>query len=113
VKKEACEKCGGTNTYYTEIHPDTGMDEIVLRCRDCARKIKRLPLRFRAREWVEIRFNRVWSRVVSRLFRLARWAARKGGYRCTWCGAMPGFNSSISRKGLRCQTLERDCTKQP
>jgi len=30
--------------------------------------------------------------------------------RCSYCGKDPGFASSVSRKGLRCSTLERDCT---
>jgi DNA-directed RNA polymerase subunit M/transcription elongation factor TFIIS len=33
--KYKCPKCGENNAYYKEIHPDTGMDEIVLRCPDC------------------------------------------------------------------------------
>lgn len=27
--------CGGKRAYYKEIHPDTGMDDIVLYCPDC------------------------------------------------------------------------------
>ena len=30
-----CPNCKKTNAYYKEIHPDTGMDEIVLFCPDC------------------------------------------------------------------------------
>lgn len=29
--------------------------------------------------------------------------------RCSWCGLDPGFSSSVSRKGLRCNTLHRNC----
>ncbi len=111
--KNTCSKCGGTNTYYAEEHADTGMDEMVLRCRDCANVAPKLPLKFRVREWLSIRFDRTWGKLVARLFRLARWAARKGGDSCTWCGARPGFSSTVSRKGLRCSTLGRDCTDMP
>ena len=33
--------------------------------------------------------------------------------RCSWCGADCGFNSNISRKGKRCQSLERSCVDCP
>lgn len=112
IKMEKCNVCGSKNTYYHEEHPDTGMDEIVLRCRDCEAKKPKLPLRFRVREFLSIKFNSFWGkRIVSPLFKLARWTARKGGNRCTWCGAQPGFSSSYSSKGLRCSTLGRDCSK--
>jgi hypothetical protein len=39
--------------------------------------------------------------------RLLKWS----GGRCSWCGANCGFNSTVSRKGLRCVTLDRDCTR--
>lgn len=35
------------------------------------------------------------------------------GGRCSWCGADPGFQSAVSRKGLRCMGYDRDCTKYP
>lgn len=38
--------------------------------------------------------------------RLFKWSAG----RCSWCGGNPGFSSTMSHKGLRCQTLGRDCT---
>jgi hypothetical protein len=41
--------------------------------------------------------------------RVLRWT----GTRCSWCGADPGFQSSYSRKGLRCHTLERKCDEMP
>jgi|WetSurMetagenome_2_1015567.scaffolds.fasta_scaffold155016_3 hypothetical protein len=100
---QSCKKCGSTNTYWHEDHPDTGMDEMVLRCRDCDKKIKPLPFSFRVRERIEIWFHHVWGLLVIRnLFKVARWSAdRTFGY-CSWCGRQPGFNSSVSRKGLRC-----------
>ena len=110
---EKCLKCGSTNTYWHEEHPDTGMDEMVLRCRDCVKKTQRLPWSFRMRE--KIRNNcRAWfaRAVVDRLFRLARWSARYGSGRCTWCGCQPGFQSQYNGKGLRCMVFGyRDCTK--
>lgn len=45
--------------------------------------------------------------LLSAARRLLRWS----GGRCSWCGANPGFQSTVSRKGLRCDTLDRDCTK--
>jgi predicted nucleic-acid-binding Zn-ribbon protein len=34
-EKTECPKCGSTNTYFKEIHPDTSFNDIVLKCRDC------------------------------------------------------------------------------
>ena len=39
TKKYLCPKCGMTNAYYKEIHPDTDMIEIVLYCPDCKNEI--------------------------------------------------------------------------
>lgn len=33
--------------------------------------------------------------------------------RCSWCGANCGFSSTVSRKGLRCCSSNRDCTEMP
>lgn len=33
--------------------------------------------------------------------------------RCSWCGCEPGMSSSISKRGLRCSTLERNCSDLP
>lgn len=35
----------------------------------------------------------------------------KGSSRCTWCGNNCGFDSVISNKGLRCDSITRNCTK--
>jgi len=32
--------------------------------------------------------------------------------RCSWCGANCGFDSTISRKGMRCSSLRRNCEKE-
>jgi hypothetical protein len=110
---QICKKCGGHDTYWREEHADTGMDEHVLVCRDCEGKPAPLPLSFRLREKAQIRFGKVWGKeVVSRLFRLARWAAKQGHGRCTWCGAEPGFSSVYAGgKGLRCSSSKRDCSR--
>jgi len=34
-KKHQCPKCGKKNAIYVEAHPDTDMNEIVLKCPDC------------------------------------------------------------------------------
>jgi len=108
MKSDKCEKCGGTNTYWREEHPDTGMDEMVLVCRDCKPKTYKLPLSFRLKEAMSIKWRKIWGPlVVQRLFRLARWSSRKTFGYCTWCGGQPGFESSVSRKGLRCTRCEK------
>jgi len=110
--KDLCKKCNGANTYWREDHPDTGMDEMVLACRDCESKIARLPWKFRMREKLSIKWKKIWGRyIVQRLFRLARWSTRQTHGYCTWCGSQPGFSSEISQKGLRCAGILRDCTK--
>ena len=37
-----------------------------------------------------------------RMLRTSRKMLRWSGGRCSWCGKNCGFNSSISKKGLRC-----------
>lgn len=34
-QKRTCPKCNGNNAYVHEKHPDTGMDEMIIRCPDC------------------------------------------------------------------------------
>ena len=41
--------------------------------------------------------------------RMFRWSLG----RCSWCGANCGFDSVISRKGKRCESLRRDCREFP
>lgn len=38
IPKRSCPVCKKPNAYYKEIHPDTGMDEIVLYCPDCKKE---------------------------------------------------------------------------
>ena len=49
-----------------------------------------------------------------RLLNLGRRMMAWGKGRCSWCGANPGFSSSVSRKGLRCMGHNgRDCAREP
>ena len=48
-----------------------------------------------------------------KLLRTGRKLLNWSGERCSWCGANCGMSSTISRKGLRCSSLHRDCTKYP
>ncbi len=103
MNKHVCEKCGSTNTYWHEDHPDTGMDEMVLICNDCKPKSIPLPWSFRMREKLSIKWKKIWGPcVVRNIFRLARWSTKRTHGYCTWCGSQPGFVSSYSGKGLRC-----------
>lgn len=52
-----------------------------------------------------------WAAV--KMMRAARRMLRWSLGRCSWCGGNPGFSSSISRKGLRCATLDRKCEQYP
>jgi len=52
-----------------------------------------------------------WSGV--KLLRLGRRFLRWSLGRCSWCGTNCGFSSTVSRKGLRCSSLRRDCTNEP
>lgn len=107
--KNKCKKCGSENTYWREEHPDTGMDEMVLVCVTCEIKKPKIPFSFLLKEKISIKFGNFWDKqIVSRLFRIARKAARSAGHRCTWCGSNPGFNSSyICGKGLRCESCKK------
>lgn len=40
---------------------------------------------------------------------LLRWSLG----RCSWCGCNPGLASSVSNKGLRCSSLNKNCDKMP
>ena len=33
--------------------------------------------------------------------------------RCSWCGSNPGMSSTVSSRGLRCETFERHCSRLP
>jgi hypothetical protein len=48
-----------------------------------------------------------------KLLRNGRKLLKWSGGRCSWCGANCGFSSTISSKGMRCSSLERDCTDKP
>ena len=48
-----------------------------------------------------------------KLMRKGRKLIKRGGGRCSWCGANCGFDSTINIKGMRCSSLDRDCTSMP
>ena len=50
MSENICPECGSVNTYWREEYPETGMDEMVLVCRDCEPEPKPLPWTFRVRE---------------------------------------------------------------
>lgn len=102
IAEPRCQKCGSDNIYWREEHPDTGMDEMVMVCRDCAPEILPLPWKFIMREKLSMKWHYVWGYVIRGLFKLARWATNQTFGYCSWCGSQPGFSSSVSRKGLRC-----------
>ena len=58
--------------------------------------------------WVKWNSNpgRMARRMVMRaglmFLRLGRRCLRWSGGRCSWCGRNPGFQSVVSRRGLRC-----------
>jgi hypothetical protein len=108
MSNDKCKKCGSSDTYWTEKHPDTGMDEFVLVCRLCKPKPKKMRFRFIMKEKISIKWHGIYGKyVVRKLFKLARKSTRYTFGYCSWCGRQPGFASSISRKGLRCT----DCIK--
>lgn len=41
--------------------------------------------------------------------KLIKW----GTIKCNWCGSDYGFQSDIPNKGLRCDSIARDCTRFP
>jgi hypothetical protein len=52
-----------------------------------------------------------WAGICA--MRFARICFRWSLGRCSWCGGNPGMSSTISRRGLRCETLERHCSQLP
>lgn len=58
--------------------------------------------------------NRFWVAKLGRFFLyLGRDLLTWSGVYCSWCGRDCGFDSTYSKKGLRCNSLNRDCTKEP
>ncbi len=45
--------------------------------------------------------------------RLGRGLLKWSVGRCSWCGENPGFASTVSKKGLRCDSIERKCVDMP
>lgn len=60
-------------------------------------------------DWPAFRHNYIWGKnrkwvaeVGLFTLRLGRRLLKWSGVYCSWCGGNPGFDSSYSRKGLRC-----------
>lgn len=68
---------------------------------------------YRRRERVGYAIRKRIANLAALIIRAMRRVLRMTGTRCTWCGADPGFQSSISRKGLRCNGYGRDCEDLP
>ena len=47
-----------------------------------------------------------------RLLKLGRRSLKWSLGRCSWCGANCGFSSRVSKKGLRCSSLHRNCENE-
>lgn len=59
--------------------------------------------------WIRKRIANVAAAVMRAMRRVLRWS----GTRCSWCGRDCGFESTYSRKGLRCKGFTRDCEPLP
>jgi hypothetical protein len=50
--------------------------------------------------------GRLYAEAMGRLadtsLKLSRALLRRSDRRCTWCGAKPGFRSTVSARGIRC-----------
>jgi len=68
---------------------------------------------YRFRERISYAIRKRIANVAAAIIRAMRRVLKMTGTRCTWCGADPGFQSSISRKGLRCNGYGRDCEDFP
>lgn len=78
---------------------------------------------FAKQSWSSFKHNMKWHTKIGSLYRkiimhsglfclyFGRFLLRKSLGRCSWCGLDPGMSSSVSKKGLRCNTLDRNCEK--
>lgn len=57
------------------------------------------------------RKSTVWLAVF--LMRKSRKMLKWSLGRCSWCGAHCGFDSTVSAKGVRCDSVRRNCTEHP
>lgn len=67
----------------------------------------------RLRERISWRIRKQIANAAAALIRAMRRVLRWTGTRCSWCGRDCGFESSYSRKGLRCNGFTRDCQDLP
>ena len=63
--------------------------------------------------WIGGKYMDLMTWAGLKLLRGGRRLIKRGRGRCTWCGANPGFNSVVSRKGLRCDSIVRRCADYP
>jgi len=63
--------------------------------------------------WGGDKYRKFMTWLGLKLLRTGRKLIKRGMGRCSWCGANCGFSSTVSRKGLRCQSLDRNCTDMP
>ena len=62
--------------------------------------------------WAGAVTRRAVSGTGAAMIRVGRALLRWSLGRCSWCGEDPGFRSAVSSRGLRCMSIERDCTLQ-
>ncbi len=60
--------------------------------------------------WIGEVYRKSITNMGLRFLSFGRWLIKKGMGRCSWCGYDCGMNSTVSRKGLRCSSLDRNCT---
>jgi hypothetical protein len=59
-------------------------------------------------------YNRFWIAILGLvLLKLGRRILKWSGVYCSWCGRDPGMASTYSRKGLRCDSYDTSCIKEP
>lgn len=63
--------------------------------------------------WAGKKFSSLCAWIGLKMLRGGRKMLKWNSSRCSWCGANCGFDSVISNKGMRCSSLNRDCTDKP
>lgn len=63
--------------------------------------------------WVGGQYRKIVTWVGFKALQNGRKLLARGMDRCSWCGERCGFSSTISNKGMRCSSLNSDCTDKP
>ena len=63
--------------------------------------------------WAGDKYRKFMTWIGLKMLSNGRKLIKRGMVRCSWCGAHPGFSSTSSSYGVRCSSLERDCTSMP